>query len=180
MEALQIHRMKFKFVPLQESDLPLLHEWLNRKHVADKWDGPQSLEEVGGRYGLLINSQAVFPCLVYMNEAPIGYIQSYNAFNSTGHSNGNSTGGWWTDQPEGTWGVDQFIADENLLGMGLGSAFVKEFTDQLLNRAEVKKVITDPAPENAFAIRAYEKAGFIQSKIVQTPDGPAMLMEKFS
>lgn len=162
--------MKFKFVPLKESDIPLLHEWLNRKHVADRWDGPQSIEEVGGRYGLLINSTTVFPHLVYFNDTPFGYIQSYNAF--------NSSGGWWTDQPEGTWGVDQFIADEKFLGLGLGSEFVKAFTDELLKRAEVKKIITDPAPENAFAIRAYEKAGFIQKQIVQTPDGPAMLMEK--
>ena len=163
--------MKFKFVPLQECDIPLLHEWMNRKHVSERWDGLQSLDEVGGRYGLLINSNVVFPHLVYLNETPFGYIQSYIA-NVPGDI-------WWTDQPEGTWGVDQFIADENFLGMGLGSEFVKEFTDQLLKRSDVKKIITDPNPENAFAIKAYEKAGFVQRQVVQTPDGPAMLMEKY-
>ena len=93
--------MKFKFVPLQECDIPLLHEWMNRKHVSERWDGLQSLDEVGGRYGLLINSNVVFPHLVYLNETPFGYIQSYIA-NVPGDI-------WWTDQPEGTWGVDQFI-----------------------------------------------------------------------
>ena len=38
------------------------------------------------------------------------------------------------------------------------------------------RVITDPDPANARAIRAYEKAGFRQRPHVDTPDGPALLM----
>jgi aminoglycoside 6'-N-acetyltransferase len=37
-------------------------------------------------------------------------------------------------------------------------------------------VVIDPDPANARAIRAYEKAGFSKDRVVDTPDGPAMLM----
>jgi aminoglycoside 6'-N-acetyltransferase len=38
------------------------------------------------------------------------------------------------------------------------------------------RVLTDPAPTNEHAIRAYEKAGFARVGLVETPDGPSLLM----
>ena len=38
------------------------------------------------------------------------------------------------------------------------------------------RVITDPDPDNGRAIRAYEKAGFAKEGIVDTREGPALLM----
>jgi aminoglycoside 6'-N-acetyltransferase len=37
-------------------------------------------------------------------------------------------------------------------------------------------MVTDPDPRNARALRAYEKAGFVRDRVVETPDGPALLM----
>jgi aminoglycoside 6'-N-acetyltransferase len=37
-------------------------------------------------------------------------------------------------------------------------------------------VVTDPDPENGRAVRAYAKAGFQRDRLVDTPDGPALLM----
>ena len=37
-------------------------------------------------------------------------------------------------------------------------------------------MVTDPDPDNARAIRAYEKAGFEKVRLVDTPDGIALLM----
>jgi RimJ/RimL family protein N-acetyltransferase len=34
------------------------------------------------------------------------------------------------------------------------------------------RVVTDPDPANARAVRAYEKAGFQKDRMVDTPDGP--------
>jgi aminoglycoside 6'-N-acetyltransferase len=36
--------------------------------------------------------------------------------------------------------------------------------------------VTDPDPGNGRAVRAYEKAGFEREGLVDTPDGPALLM----
>ena len=42
------------------------------------------------------------------------------------------------------------------------------------------RLVIDPDPANARAIRAYEKAGFRRGRVVDTPDGPALLMVRDS
>ena len=42
--------------------------------------------------------------------------------------------------------------------------------------AGTPRVLTDPDPANIRAIRAYEKAGFRKDRMVDTPDGLALLM----
>ncbi len=159
----------FNFKPLTADDFPLMYEWLNKPHICDIWDGPQTMEQVEKNYSDM-TKHWVYPHIVYFHDKPIGYIQSYYA-NRAGEE-------WWKDEPPGTWGVDQFIGDEEFLGKGLGSDFIRQFTDHLFLNKSVKRIITDPAPENTRAIRAYEKAGFKILKNIVTPDGPAVLMEK--
>ena len=40
----------------------------------------------------------------------------------------------------------------------------------------IPRVVTDPDPDNRRAVRAYAKAGFQSDRVVDTPDGPALLM----
>ena len=40
----------------------------------------------------------------------------------------------------------------------------------------IPRIVTDPDPENVRAVRAYAKAGFQSERVVETPDGPALLM----
>ncbi len=74
-----------------------------------------------------------------------------------------------------TRGLDQFIGEPDMLDRGHGSAFIRAFADRLLANG-APRVVMDPDPANARAIRAYEKAGFERDRIVHTPDGPALLM----
>jgi aminoglycoside 6'-N-acetyltransferase len=62
-----------------------------------------------------------------------------------------------------------------MLGCGHGSAFVRAFADGLLVSG-TPRVVTDPDPANTRAIKAYERAGFRRDRVVETPDGPALLM----
>ena len=82
-------------------------------------------------------------------------------------------------QPDGTRGLDQFIGEAAMLGHGHGSAFVRAFADRLLADG-TPRVVTDPDPANVRAIRAYEKAGFRRDRLVDTPDGTALLMVRDS
>jgi aminoglycoside 6'-N-acetyltransferase len=77
--------------------------------------------------------------------------------------------------PPGTRGIDQFIGEAGMVDRGHGSALIRAFTDDLLG-AGAPRIVTDPDPENARAIRAYEKAGFVKDKLVDTSDGIALLM----
>jgi aminoglycoside 6'-N-acetyltransferase len=78
-------------------------------------------------------------------------------------------------QPSGTRSLDQFIGEADMLGRGHGSAFIRAFTERLLAKG-TPRVVIDPDQANTRAIRAYEKAGFEKDRMVETPDGPVLLM----
>ena len=73
-------------------------------------------------------------------------------------------------------GIDQFIGLPDRLGQGLGTRLVRAFLDVLWGDPRVTTVQTDPDPENARAIAAYRKAGFREVGLVETMDGPVLLM----
>ena len=62
-----------------------------------------------------------------------------------------------------------------MIGCGHGSGFIRQFTGALLDSG-IPRVVTDPGPDNGRAVRAYAKAGFQSDRVVDTPDGPALLM----
>ena len=159
----------FTFRPLEHADLPLLHEWLNRPHVAEWCEGPVTLEYVEQTYGADIGSAVICPMLASLDGTPVAYVQVYRVMGADPD--------WWQEETDpGARGIDQFLANAEQLGQGLGSRMVREFVARLFADPEVSKVQTDPSPLNARAIRAYEKAGFRRVRELVTPDGPAWLM----
>jgi aminoglycoside 6'-N-acetyltransferase Ib len=158
------------FRPVTSADVLLLHEWLARSHVAEWWGPPPSLPEVEEEYapaGADATSDRRYIALG--DGAPIGFIQSYVAL--------GSGGGWWPDERDpGVRGIDQFLANPEQLGRGLGTAMVRTFVQRLFADPAVSRVQTDPSPWNRRAIRCYEKAGFRALGEVDTPDGRALLM----
>jgi aminoglycoside 6'-N-acetyltransferase len=62
-----------------------------------------------------------------------------------------------------------------MIGRGHGSSFIRQFVDTLLTSG-IPRVVTDPDPDNDRAVRAYAKAGFQRERLVDTPDGQALLM----
>jgi len=165
---------RLEFRALCEADLPMLAEWLRRRHVVEWWapDAPRpTVEELRSDYllGPAKDPSAALSYICCEDGAPIGFIQSYVAM--------GSGGGWWKDETDpGVRGIDQFLADANRLGQGLGTRMVRAFVERLLADPGVTKVQTDPDPANTRAIRCYEKAGFRALREIVTPDGRAMYM----
>ncbi|WOB06915.1 AacA4 family aminoglycoside N(6')-acetyltransferase [Piscinibacter gummiphilus] len=156
---------------MTEQDLPMLYDWLNRPHIVEWWGGEgPTLAEVMEQYlPSALAQESVTPYIAMVNGRPIGYAQSYIAF--------GSGDGWWEDETDpGVRGIDQSLANPSQLGKGLGTKLVRALVELLFNDPEVAKVQTDPSPNNARAIRCYEKAGFERQGIVTTPDGPAVYM----
>lgn len=158
---------------MTERDLPMLHEWLNRPHIVEWWGGEDerpTLDEVLRHYMPRVLSEAsVTAYIAMLGDEPIGYAQSYVAL--------RSGDGWWADETDpGVRGIDQSLADPAQLNKGLGTMLVRALTGMLFSDPTVTKIQTDPAPHNHRAIRCYEKAGFVQQKVVTTPDGPAVYM----
>jgi RimJ/RimL family protein N-acetyltransferase len=150
--------MRFDFNPLNESDLQLLFDWLNRPHVTEWWNGPTSLTQVRDKYlprlGL---DSSVHPYIAQLNGIPVGFIQSYAVM-------GQRPSGWWLDETDpSAVGIDQFLADAENLGKGIGTAMVTQFVEFLFRDSAVTKIQTDPAPTNLRAIPATRRQGFAKS-----------------
>jgi aminoglycoside 6'-N-acetyltransferase len=153
----------YVFRRMTVADLPLLQGWLAMPHVREWWGDPDE------QYALVsgdLKDPAMDQYIVAANGDPFGYLQCYDL---TAWNAGLGP------QPPGTRGIDLFIGKPDMIERGHGSALLRHFVDDLLRKA-VPRIVTDPSPVNARAIRAYEKAGFERDHVVNTPDGPALLM----
>jgi aminoglycoside 6'-N-acetyltransferase len=157
----------YAFRPMSAGDLSMIKHWLEMPHVSEWWHDPaEQFELVSGD----LDHPDMAQFIVAAGEREFAYLQCY------------ALSAWNTglgSQPEGTRGLDQFIGEAEMLGRGHGSAFVRAFADRLLMTG-TPRVVTDPDPTNARAIQAYEKAGFRRDRLVDTPDGTALLMVRDS
>ncbi len=157
----------YEFRPVTEADLPMLKVWLAEPHVAEWWDnGPEaSLAEIVEA----MESISTEPLIVELDGRPIAYVQSYDPHLEDDHP--------YQDQPFGTLGIDVSIGVPELVGVGHGSAIVRQFVDMLFEEG-CPRVVIDPDPANARAIRAYEKAGFRAFDTRTSIYGPALMMAR--
>ena len=161
--AQSVATASYEFRPMSHADLPLIKRWLETPHVSEWWHDPSDqFELVSGD----LDHPNVAQFIVRADERPFAYLQCYRL---SDWSNGFGT------HPDGPRGIDQFIGEADMLGRGHGSAFVRTFVDKLLADG-TPRVVLDPEPDTARAIRAYEKAGFVRDRLVDTPNGPALLM----
>ena len=153
------------FVPLQETDLPLLYEWLHEPHVRAWWSDPDTQVDQMRAH---LSDDTIEPFVVCLNGEPVAYIQACDlrAAGEMPHLAG---------LPERTFGIDQFIGPADRVGRGLGTRLVRLMSERLIAQG-AESVLVDPAPENKAAIRAYEKAGFARREEIATKHGTALIM----
>jgi aminoglycoside 6'-N-acetyltransferase len=145
-------------------DLPMVQRWLQTPHVREWWGAPDV------QFALVsedLEHPAMDQFIVGADDQPFAYLQCYDP--TAWPENG------FGKLPVGARGIDQFIGEAHMISKGHGSAMIRSFVDALLESG-TPQVVTDPAPGNARAIRAYEKAGFRKSHLADTPDGRSLLM----
>lgn len=142
-------------------------QWLQNPHVKEFWQETDDPVQFRKKFLEEMPRRSMEARIVEWRGRLIGYIQSYEA--------SKVGGGWWPEEKAGTFGVDQFIGEPDCMGKGLGSAFLREFVQELFSRG-AKEIITDPDPKNPRAIRAYEKVGFRREGALKTPGGDAVLL----
>jgi aminoglycoside 6'-N-acetyltransferase len=159
-------RPRYSFRPVTPDDLEMIAGWLAEPHVAEWWDDPD--EEIAS-IREHIDSISVEPLIIELDGRPIGYLQSYDPHLEDDHP--------YQDQPFGTLGIDLSIGVPDLVGIGHGSAIVRQFVEELFAEG-TPRVIIDPDPANLRAIRAYEKAGFKAFDTRTSVYGPALMMAR--
>jgi aminoglycoside 6'-N-acetyltransferase len=159
-------RRRYTFRAVIEADLPMIAAWLAEPHVAEWWDDPEA--EVAAIRDHM-DSISVEPLIIELDGEPIGYLQSYDPHLEDDHP--------YADQPFGTLGVDLSIGKAELIGIGHGSAILRQFSDELFAEG-VPRVVIDPDPANTRAIRAYAKAGFRPLGERDTIYGHVLLMAR--
>jgi aminoglycoside 6'-N-acetyltransferase len=153
----------YHFRPMTMADLPQIKQWLASSHVREWWGDPAE------QYALVscdLDEPAMDQFIVAAEGDDFGYIQCYDL---TAWDSGFGA------QPEGTRGIDLFIGEPGMVARGHGSALIRAFVDERLAQG-APRIVTDPDPANARAVHAYAKAGFQKAGMVDTPDGPALLM----
>jgi aminoglycoside 6'-N-acetyltransferase len=154
---------EYVFRPMSAGDLSLVQRWLETPEVVRWWGQPDE------QYALVsgdLDHPDMDQFIVALGERPFGYIQCYPL--STWNQGFGS-------QPPATRGIDQFIGVPDMIGRGHGAGFIRQFVDALL-ASGTPRVVTDPDPDNVRAVRACAKAGFHSERLVETPDGPALVM----
>ena len=156
----------YGFRPITPADLPMVRRWLESPAVREWWvdaDGQPS-DPIGEED---LKDRRVAMWIVNHLGDPFAFIQDYDPHAWAGHHFGSL--------PPGSRGIDQFIGEPAMIGRGHGSAFIRAHVRTLMTRG-APAVGTDPSPNNARAIRAYEKAGFVPREERATEWGRCLLM----
>lgn len=155
---------RYDFRAVTRRDLPMLRRWAEQPHWQEWWDAPDmAVSEIEDH----IDSDEVEPLIVELDGKPVAYLQSYDPHLEDNHP--------YADQPFGTLGLDLSIGPAEMLGQGHGSALLAQFAGQLFDEG-CPRLIIDPNPENARAIAAYQKAGFVAFDTRSSEYGPALMM----
>jgi aminoglycoside 6'-N-acetyltransferase len=145
-------------------DLPLLRGWLQTPEVVRWWGDPVE------QFALLVedlDEPRMVMRIVHFEGQPFAYAQDYDVRS------------WpqphFAGLPAGTRAIDAFIGEPQMLGRGHGAHFLRLLAEEL-RRAGAPVVAIDPDVDNMRARRAYENAGFRTNSVVETGEGPAVLM----
>lgn len=146
---------------LTESDLGLLHEWLNAPHLKPFYmQRPVSRDEVNRKFRPRINGKDDCYCLIAtLADTPFGYIQWY--LNRSVPEYGVGTIG----ETDGV-SFDYFIGDVEYLGKKLGSHILMSAIDSIVGTLEIRDRVffVGHEPENKAAINCSKRAGFARKE----------------
>lgn len=154
----------YAFRPVRRADLPLLRRWLRTPEVIRWWGDPEEQEALLTED---LDEPRMAMRIVSLEGRPFAYAQHYVVQT------------WpqphFAHLPDGAVAIDAFIGEPDMLGAGHGSAFLSALASKLVE-AGAPVVAIDPDAENLRARRAYFKAGFRGDAVVESGEGPAVVM----
>jgi aminoglycoside 6'-N-acetyltransferase len=135
----------YDFSPATMDDVDLLQKWQARPHVQEWWASNDSY------YQEELSDPRVLRWIVSMDERPFAFMQDYTVHGWEDHH--------FANLPAASRGIDQYISELDMIGVGHGSAFIGARLQTLFDQG-APVVATDPHPDNKRAIAVYKKLGF--------------------
>ena len=155
----------YSFRLATREDLPMLRRWLATPEVRRWWAADPAKEAAILEADL--DEKMLVMRIVSWRGRPFAYAQDYPV-----HAWPQP---YFAPLPPGSRGIDAFIGEPDMLGRGHGAAFLRLLAELLVAEGAPSIAIT-PDPENRRARRAYTKAGFRELRLVDTDEGPSVLM----
>jgi aminoglycoside 6'-N-acetyltransferase len=153
-----------EFRAAEPKDLKLLARWLAEPHVRQWWDEPQAaLEEIRAA----MESDSTEPMIVEHGGRAIAYVQACDPHLEDGHP--------FADQPTGTLCIDFLVGEPSLLRQGHGSEMLAALAELLFEEG-APRLVADPDPGNAAAIKTCANAGFVPLGPRNFNSRPVLLM----
>lgn len=160
-------RTPYLIRPALMADRPLLARWRAMPQVIRWWGDPDEDDDTDEVPDLRISKW-----VAELDRRPFAFIQDYAVAAWSPHH--------FDYLPAGSRGMDIFIGEADLLGLGHGSGLVNQHVSGLFERGAAAVGI-DPHPDNVAARRAFEKAGFeFRRGPLDTPWGRVNLMDRFA
>jgi len=135
----------YRFSELTLEDLPLLRRWLSNPHVRKWWASEVAYDAAD------LADPRLTRWIVSTAGRPIAFMQDYSVHGWKDHH--------FAALPTGSRGIDQYIGEPDMIGIGHGQGFIGARMKALFD-AGVPVIATDPHPDNERAIAAYRKLGF--------------------
>jgi RimJ/RimL family protein N-acetyltransferase len=155
------------FSPLGYADLPLMQRWRSLPHVEAWWRQPSDPAGVAAMYRPRIDgTEPTHVFIIRYSGRSIGWIQWYRWADYSKHALQLGTDLSWV-------GLDLAIGEVDMLGRGLGTQAIREFTERVIfAEPTITACACDPEEQNIRSIRAFEKAGFVTLRTTQLAEEP--------
>jgi aminoglycoside 6'-N-acetyltransferase len=137
---------KYDFRRVTMKDLPTLLQWQSQPHVREWWGSSEPYDQDE------LSDPRVSRWIVCVNENPFAFTQDYTVHGWGDHH--------FSRLPKGARGLDQYIGDPDMIGIGHGTAFIAARMQSLFENG-VPVLATDPHPDNDRAIAVYKRLGFV-------------------
>ena len=142
-----------------------MREWLLRPHVSRWWDdgttAPYPDGEIDEYKDALAGKDPTYRYVATIDARPAGMFQHYRIGDDEEYAEALGL-------DEDAVGVDLFIAEPDLVGLGHGPAMLRRFlVDVAFPFHGLDVCVIGPSVLNRAAIRAYEKVGFRPLREVQ-------------
>lgn len=157
------------FRPVElETDLPIIHNWMNQNHVIPFWKLNFDLDKMQQHLEKILAYKHQTSYIGYLDDVPISYWESYWAIDDV---IAKCYPAEKYDQ-----GIHLLIGEPEYLGKGYALPLLRAMTFYQLENIKTQKIVTEPDIRNAKMIHVFEKCGFVFQKHIELPDKTGALM----